>query len=164
MLKVLSPLSALLERYLLPLLLVVAFLLYRRFSWFFDKDKQEDEKKEQQAAEHENALAPDYVTPSPGASAAVVDRIAKANAEKAKLYKQAEMAERISKLDFFVLTPWYRERDLLRLAAEMKERNISLSGTAAQYRKLTGNDLYRVLRRLLNDSYIKFINLASHTK
>jgi hypothetical protein len=162
--RITSPLLALLREYLLPLILVVAFLLYRRFSWFFDKDRQEDEKKEQAAAEHENALVPDYVTPAPGASPAVVARIAEANAEKAKLYKQATMAEKIKALTGFVATPWYRDRDLLRLAEEMRDRKISLSGTAAQYKKLSGEDLYKDMRHLLRDQYIQFVNLAGTTK
>jgi hypothetical protein len=164
--KVIHPLTVLLERYMLPLLLVAAFLLYRKFSWLFDntKEKKEEAQREADSAEHENALVPDYTTPAPGASDEVKRRIAQQNAEKARLYKQASMAERFRSVMGPSLTPWFRTRDYMRLAEQMKARKISLSGVAVQYKKLTGDDFLKDMRFALGDDYLKFIGIAGTTK
>lgn len=161
--KLVDSIAKLVERFLLPIVLVVGFLLYQKFSYLFDKSSRQNEEQERQSAQHQDALVPDYKNPKAAKTKAEKDRINQENAEAAKLYKQALYAEKIRGVTEFGLD-FTRVSKAHKIAADMKAHKVSISGTAAQYRKLTGLDMFKDMRVLMGSEYMKWLTVAGSVK
>jgi hypothetical protein len=161
--KFFESLSAFIDRFLLPLVLLFAFLLYKKFGSLFMPDKKEEEQKQANEASHNNALLPDYKDNTKAKTKQEKWSIDIANGKKAKLYKQALYSERIRACTEFGFD-FSRVSKLNTLAADMKKHKVSLSGTAEQYKKMSGEDMYKDLRVVLGNDYTKWLAVAGSTK
>lgn len=153
----------LVERFLFPIVLIVGFLLYKKFSYLFDQRAENEAEKERQSVEHENALVPDYKDPKAAKTKAQKDKINKENADAARLYKQALYAEKLRGVTEFGLD-FTRVSKAHKIAADMKSHKVSISGVATQYRKLTGLDLFKDMRTIMGSDYMKWLTVASSTR
>lgn len=163
MVKIVESLSRLVERFLFPLVLVIGFLLYQKFSNFFDRDNQEEAEKKKGEEEHQDDLVPGYKDPKKAKSAAAKRKIIIENGEEAKRYKHALYAEKIKSTTEFGIS-FTRASDLMKIAEDMKERKVSLSATAAQYKKSNHTDMYADVRLVMGSDYIKWLALAGSVK
>lgn len=153
----------LVERLIIPIILVLGFFFYLKFSSFFGNKDKEQKEREAAKAEHEDALTLSEKVAPPGASAAEKKRIAIENGEKAKVWKQALNAERINSATSFGIN-FHRTDDLFDAARKMKEHKVSLAGTAEQFRKLTGDNMYTTVRTALgDDDYVRWKIIAGST-
>jgi hypothetical protein len=168
--NVISKLVALIEKFLLPLVLVVGFLLYQKFSSFFAGKEKEEEEQKQAVASHNNALEPNYKPVPKTAPQKEREKVIFENEAKAKLYKQSMAAEKLKPLLSPMVFNLQRVPDLFAVAEYMKKHKISLTGTAEQYKKLTSRDflgadnLYDDLRYTLASKYPAWLAVAGSTK
>lgn len=160
--KVFDRLFSLLERFMLPIVLVVGFMLYNKFSSFFTGREKDNEKAEEAQAEHNTNLSAPYKKAPANASPTQKRKIAIENGETAKKFKQALNAERIHKATMFGFS-FTRASDLMTVAGQMKAHKVSLAGTAAEYKKVTGVDMYKDLRVALGSDYNKWLIIAGST-
>ena len=163
MVKIVESLSRLVERFLFPLVLVVGFLLYQKFSNFFDRNKQKEADEKKSEEEHEDDLVPGYKDPKKAKSDAARRKIVIENGEEAKRYKHALYAEKIKRTTEFGIS-FTRASDLMKIAEDMKKRKVSLSATAAQYRKSNHTDMYADVRLVMGGDYTKWLALAGSVK
>lgn len=161
--KVLSPLVALLERFVFPVVMVLGVLVFLKFRAFFFGDEKEKQETEQNQKEHNDALIAGYEVPAQASSESEKKRIILRNGEKAKLFKQALYAERIKSQTAFGLS-LVRESKLMELATQMKQHKVSISGVHAQYMKLTGDDMYKDVRTIMGNEYAVWVSLAGSVK
>lgn len=154
---------ALIERFIIPLVLFLSFLVYRKFFGFGADGEKEKEEKRALVAQHDEALTPAYVDSSKAKNSASRKSIVLENGEKAKIYKQALYAERVKEQTSFGIN-FDRKGKLLALAQQMKLHRVSLSGTVLQYKKLTGDDMLADCRVTLGDSFPLFLASAGSVK
>lgn len=160
--KVLDKLFSLVERFMLPIVLVVGFLLYNKFSSFFTGKEKENEEQIKAEAEHTTNLSAPYKTAPASATPAQKKKIAIENGEAAKKFKQALNAERIYNTTKFGVS-FTRAADLMKVAGQMKDHKVSLVGTAAEYKRLTAVDMYKDVRTTLGSDYNKWLIIAGST-
>jgi len=161
--KAIDTIAKLVERFLLPLVLVVGFLLYNKFGNIFDKNKKEKEQEKQEEEQHQDDLVPDYRDPKKAKSDKERKKIILENGEEAKRYKQALYAERIKNCTGFGVD-FTRVSKIKQIAQDMRTHKVSLSGTAAQYKKVNHTDMYADVRILLGVDYTQWLAIAGTTK
>jgi uncharacterized protein YpmB len=152
------------EKLILPIALIIAFLIYQKFSSFFEGNKKEKEQEEKELAQHDDALTPDYKKAKAGASEAEKKKVIFDNEAKAKLFKQAAAAEKLRPLLEWSSMNFTRVDDMFEVAQYMKNHKISISGTAAQFKKLTTKDLYAEARYTLGTKYAGWLQIAGTVK
>lgn len=160
--KVFDKIFSLVERFALPIVLVVGYLIYNKFSSFFTGKEKEDEKKEQAQADHNTNLAAPYKRAPANATPKEKKKIAVENGETAKKFKQALNAERINTATKFGFS-LTRKEELFKAANAMKQHKVSLAGTAAEYTKINGGNMYSHVRTVLGGDYNKWLIIASST-
>jgi hypothetical protein len=168
--NVVTRLVALIEKFLLPLVLVVGFLLYQKFSSFFGNREKEEEAEKEEVKTHNNALEPSYKPVPKTGTQKEREKVIFENEAKAKLFKQAMAAEKLKPLLSHSIFNLQRVSELFAVADYMKKYRISLTATAEQYKKLTSreflgaDDLYSDLRYSLGSKYPAWLAIAGTTK
>jgi hypothetical protein len=161
--KVVDSLVKLLDKYLLPMVLIIAFLLYQKFGSLFDRNKKEQQEEKKQEEEHQDDLVPDYKDPKKAKSEKERKNIILENGEEAKRYKHALYAEKIKRTTDFGIS-FTRPSDLMKIAGDMKLHKVSLSATAAQYKKVNHTDMYVDVRIVMGTQYTAWLALAGSVK
>jgi hypothetical protein len=168
--KLLKLIITLLEKYAVPVICVVCLVLYVKFGDTFNKifgwGSKEEEKKEE-LKQHDQALVLDTKKVTPEMSKAQQAKTTADNAAAANKFFQARAAEKLKP----VLAVWTtlsligtRQKEMMSIAAYMKQHKISLSGTAVEYKKLTGYDMYEDARKVMSDDYMKWLGAAGTVK
>lgn len=155
----------LIERFALPLVLVLGYLVFRKLRGLFSSDAAAAEAAAALAS-HNEQLAPALMKPLP-TNKKKAPAVARQNVQSAEAHLRAVVAEEFYKYapSWRLVLKWTREDKMNELAKQMQKYQCSLSGVVAEYKKLSsGRNLLDDVRYVLGDGFTAWMRIAGTVK